>query len=1450
MSEVILERFCAPVARWFQDVFAAPTAVQTQAWEHISEGRDALVVAPTGSGKTLAAFLWSLNSLFDAPTARSKVKVLYISPLKALGVDVENNLRAPLKGISMTAERLGLAVPDISVGVRSGDTPATERARLQRKPPDILITTPESLYLMLTSKAAASLSEVNTVIIDEIHALAGTKRGSHLALSLERLAMMTTFQRIGLSATVRPLERIAEFLGPQTTIIAPPAEKHWDLHVYVGVEDMSEPAESAEFASDSALPVAHSMWPSIEQDMYAQVMAARSTILFVNSRRTAERLTSRLNELWAIEHDPESLSIERRRDPAQIMSSSDIAGRAPQVIARAHHGSVSKEDRAEIEHLLKSGELRCVVATSSLELGIDMGAVDLVMQAESPPSVSAGLQRVGRAGHAVGATSVGRIYPTHRSDLVQSAVVVQRMRSGLIEELCVPKNPLDVLAQQTVAAASVTTLNVDRWFEVVRRAYPFRELPREAFDAVIDLVSGAYPSTEFSDLKPRVDFDRVAGTLSARPGAQRVAVTSGGTIPDRGMFGVFLVGGDEGARRVGELDEEMVYETRVGDVFTLGASSWRVEEITRDQVLVTPAPGHTGRLPFWRGDQEGRPAELGKAIGAFRRQPIFSDDLHENATENLKRYLADQFESTGIIPDEKTLVIERFRDELGDWRVVLHSPYGRPVNAAWALIVGTRFDFDAQIVAGDDGMVLRIPDCDVEPSAELFHIDPAEAEDIVAREVGTSALFAARFRECAARALLMPQKNPGQRAPLWQQRQRAAQLLEVARKYPNFPIILETVRECLQDVYDLPALVGLLTDIAARRVRILEVTVDQPSPFASALLFNYTGAFVYEGDAPLAEKRAAALALDPSLMAKLLGKIELRELLDDAAVAAVEQEIRRFHRARNPSELEDSLRILGPIPASELHRYCSYEGPLGQLTQHMMEVRIAGIAHIALVHDAGLLRDGLGVPIPAGVPSSPDPINDALEQLLGRWARTNLPFTLEEIANTFGLPIAAAHSVVKTLDVLPGNYTSAVEQFCDPKVLRRLRTKSLAAVRSVVSPVSPEAFARFLLGWQQVAALGETPELSGIDGVYAVIEQLAGIRLPASAWESVVFPSRVAGYNPAWLDELTINGEVLILGAGKAGTRDPWVMLLPVEDAGPFTEPLDEAPEYTDLEHRIVDFLASGGAYLFTDIRSHISASPTDLQDAMFRLFEAGVIAPDGYQAVRAYIGSGGRVAHRASRRPSRTRSHVPPALVGRWSLISRTELDPTERGKSLGDIWLGRYGVVTRGSVVNENMIGGFALAYRVLSNFEERGKAIRGYLIDGLGASQFSTPAVIDRLRGCEDLVSPEPKVHILAAADPANPYGAALPWPVPNMSRAAGARVILVDGRLAGFLTRGGKNLTITAIEELPHIAVALEHTGEVVAKINGESALTSPLLAECKALGARISPKGIQFSRRTT
>lgn len=1521
MAKRILDKFRPQVATWFDEVFAAPTPAQEQAWGAISAGNNALVVAPTGSGKTLAAFLWALNSLVERPgqttlavadpeketkTSHGGVRVLYISPLKALGVDVENNLRAPLTGISRVADRLGLEPLDISVAVRSGDTPQSERARQVRKPPDILITTPESAYLMLTSKAAATLASVDTVIIDEIHALAGTKRGVHLALSLERLARVTGgFQRIGLSATVRPLETVANFLGGNrpVEIIAPPSEKKWELDVHVGVEDMSDlPVpevgstigeatidDPLGLSGEQAFPQQKSIWPFIERDVYEEVMAHRSTLVFVNSRRTAERLTSRLNEIHAEIHDPDSLSPQLRRPPAQIMVATDTAGQAPPVIARAHHGSVSKDERALTEQLLKEGALKAVVATSSLELGIDMGAVDLVIQVESPPSVASGLQRVGRAGHSVGQISEGSFYPKHRSDLVQSAVTVERMRAGLIEELRVPANPLDVLAQQTIAAVAVEDLDVEEWYATTRRAWPYRDLSREVFDSVIDLVSGVYPSTDFAELRPRVVFDRITGILSSRPGAQRVAVTSGGTIPDRGMFGVFLMGGEGAPRRVGELDEEMVYESRVGDVFTLGASSWRIEDITRDQVVVSPAPGHTGRLPFWTGDAAGRPYELGVALGAFRRE-LHADparaqhlDLDDNAKTNLRAFLQEQDEATGTIPDEKTLVLERFKDELGDWRVVLHTPFGRGVNAAWALAVGARVaeltGMDAQAVAGDDGIVLRLPEGEAAPDASLFLFYADDIGGLVTEQVGNSALFASRFRECAARALLLPRHNPGKRAPLWQQRQRAAQLLDVARKYPSFPIILETVREVLQDVYDLPALTQVCKDLETRRIRIAEVTTELPSPFASSLLFNYTGAFMYEGDSPLAEKRAAALALDPGLLAKLLGTVELRELLDPEIITEVHDQLQRKgdRRARTAEELTDILRLLGPIPLEELTQRCVFDDPLAlareQLTGRVMEVRFGGRDHLAQVLDAPLLRDGLGIPVPPGVPAQVSTIIDSLDQLVSRWVRTRGPFVLQDLATAFGLGASAAHAALQPLltdaRVTDGRFRQGVEEqeYCSSDVLGVIRRRSLAAARAATEPVSQSAFARFLADWQQVAPVGKRPSLRGADGVFTVLEQLAGVRLPASAWETLVLPGRVADYSPRMLDELTSSGEVLIHGAGTAAARDPWIMLLPADYAAELA-PQIEPEGLTFVQERVLEVLRRGGGFLFTDLTSEVADITTteQLREALWGLVDTGLVSPDGFAPLRARLAiTGGTTAHRARRRPNRSRLRsgrqpsgplVPHDMGGRWALSVPPSSEATSRSLIHGETWLDRYGVVTRGSIVSEDVLGGFALAYKVLSGFEESGKSMRGYLIEGLGASQFSTPAVIDRLRGMDDSADVEgwpsgtqdPDVYVLAAADPANPYGAALPWPKTGPTRAAGAMVVIADGLLLAYLTRGGRTLTLFTTEYPDLVVQALEASvGQplVVEKLNGEPVFNSPLLAGLRDAGAAITPKGLRI-----
>ncbi|HEY2504217.1 MAG TPA: ATP-dependent helicase [Mycobacterium sp.] len=1448
-------RFSPITREWFSSTFAAPTTAQADAWDAIADRNNTLVIAPTGSGKTLAAFLWALDSLAGPADRRSGIRVLYVSPLKALAVDVERNLRTPLAGLTRLAERHGLPAPNISVGVRSGDTPAAVRRQLINQPPDVLITTPESLFLMLTSAARETLADVQTVIVDEIHAIAGGKRGAHLALSLERLDDLREgrpAQRIGLSATVRPPEELARFLSGQasTTIVAPRAAKTVELTVQVPVPDMANLANNT-------------IWPDVEARLVDLIESHNSTIVFANSRRLAERLTARLNEIHAERGgtapstagtDPNGNPRVPGGAPAHIMASGQTLG-ADAVLARAHHGSVSKEQRAVVEEDLKRGLLKAVVATSSLELGIDMGAVDLVIQVEAPPSVASGLQRIGRAGHQVGEVSRGVLFPKHRTDLIGCAVTVQRMLAGQIETMRVPANPLDILAQHTVAAAALEPLDADRWFDTVRRSAPFATLPRSVYEATLDLLSGKYPSTEFAELRPRLVYDRDAGTLTARPGAQRLAVTSGGAIPDRGLFTVYLATEAEKPSRVGELDEEMVYESRPGDVISLGATSWRITEITHDRVLVIPAPGQPARLPFWRGDDVGRPAELGAALGAFtgelagldrdafdRRCATLGFDAY--ATENLWKLLDDQRTATNAVPTDTTLLVERFRDELGDWRVILHSPYGLRVHGPLALAVGQRlyerFGIDEKPTASDDGIVVRLPDTmeETPPGAELFVFDADEIDPIVTAEVGGSALFASRFRECAARALLLPRRHPGRRSPLWHQRQRAAQLLDVARKYPDFPVVLETIRECLQDVYDVPALVDLMAGIAQRRVRVLETETAKPSPFAASLLFGYVGAFMYEGDSPLAERRAAALSLDSTLLAELLGRVELRELLDPEVIAATGRQLQHLssdRAARDAEAVADLLRLLGPLTEEEIAARAGVVDVGGWLeglrtARRALTVSFGGRNWWVAVEDIGRLRDGVGAAVPPGVPLAfTEEVADPLGELLGRYARTHTPFTTADAAARFGLGLRVTADVLGRLAgpgtsrarLVRGDFVAAAEvsgagaeQWCDADVLRILRRRSLAALRAQVEPVSTAAYGRFLPAWHRVGTV-DSSGYTGLDGLMSVIDQLAGVRLPASAIEPLVLGPRVRDYSPAMLDELLATGEVTWSGAGSISGSDGWIALHTSESAH-LTLATPAEIDFTDAHRAILDTLAGGGGYFFRQLaQDGIGEAP--LKAALWELIWAGWVTGDTFAPVRAVLGGTGTrkrsaPAHRAHRPPRLSRysvahaQHRPtdPTVAGRWSALPAPEPDSTVRAHYHAELLLNRHGVLTRGAVTAEGVPGGFATFYKVLSTFEEAGRCQRGYFVESLGGAQFAVASTVDRLRSYLDGIDPERPEYraiVLAAADPANPYGAALPWPTSSgeepgpgarPGRKAGALVVLVDGELAWFLERGGRSL----------------------------------------------------------
>ncbi|WP_311468932.1 DEAD/DEAH box helicase [uncultured Rothia sp.] len=1752
-----LSHFSAPVRDWFRATFSAPTAAQEGAWESIRNGNNTLIIAPTGSGKTLAAFLWALDALHrehEAGTAGG-TRILYISPLKALGADVERNLRAPLAGITRLSDN-ETGEPSITVGVRSGDTPARERRQLISNPPDILITTPESLYLMLTSAARNTLAGVTTVIVDEIHNLAATKRGAHLAVSLERLDALLTkpAQRIGLSATVENPEAVARFLGgiQPVTIMSRPVAKEWDLRLSVPVPDMAAlggandygqglyspseyapsevqggagsassgspqgtahsassvvnapasapytledaigvfpgqetnqesadapasdvdgdvsggfgapkntltvPEESLRETPDSERPET-SIWPRVQERIVDHIENNRSTIVFVNSRGLAEKLTAALNDI----HLRRVLAKQGIEPEDYAAGICDIAEVPP--LARAHHGSVSKEQRTLIEEALKGGTLRCVVATSSLELGIDMGHVDLVIQVAAPPSVASALQRVGRAGHRVGEISRGFFYPKHRGDLLGATVTLAGMRSGTLEPLAIPTNPLDVLAQQTVAACALGPISVDSWYEALRRSAPYVELPRALFDSVLEMLAGRYPSDEFAELRPRIIWDRTpteeapSGSIEGRPGAQRLAVTSGGTIPDRGLFPVYLVSSDEerGPKRVGELDEEMVYESRAGEVITLGASSWRIEEITHDAVRVSPAPGQPARLPFWHGDRMGRPYALGVQTGAFTRalssldatdstaarQQLEQLGLDTWAVDNLLAYLREQRESTGAVPSDTRMIVERHRDELGDWRVVLHSPLGYGVHAPWALAVRARIEerygVDASVMASDDGLILRLPAMeDVPPGADLFLFDPDELEAIVTERVGDSALFASRFRENAARALLLPRRDPGKRTPLWQQRQRAAQLLDVARKYPDFPVLLETARECLQDVYDVPALVQVHRSLQSRAVSMLEVETNEPSPFARTLLFEYVAEHLYDGDAPAAERRAAALSLDPALLAELLGSSGLRDLLDPAVLVQTQQRLQRTgerYRACGVEGVADLLRQLGPLSARELSLRLRSDNPPTEapgiehedsenygeeygeeygahastnqaraLAEELVRSRRAfsfmgaadmGAAdgsaepqlYYAVVEDAARLRDGLGIMPAAALPTALlEPVAEPLEDLVSRYARTHIPFTAQQAAEYFSrltpVGVGVLTPVLQRLqqqrrlssgeflpEVLRALGSAGVE-WVDAQVLRTIRARSLAALREEIEPVSAQVYGVFLPSWQnvrslsvrvaqtlpeasaygafmpsrrtatvvgeRVAPLGSAAEngaehtgqdsASATEDLLTAIDQLAGVRVPASALETLILPARVPGYQPHMLDELMASGRVFFTGAGQLGggsaqKSDGWIRLHLSESSSltlgeDYPEQLlrAENPELWEalqapgtLEHAIYEALAHGGLFV-PALRERVAQlmsvaasagqvvtfpDAAEVSAALWRLVWAGAVTNDSFAPVRAML-AGVRSAHPTPAAPARlsrvgrrgagriaaarasmgnglaggygtdgysapTSGYgagagrglrslrgglhaVAPAVApqdsGRFSRVDTLLQEPVEAtvaALARADLLLDRYGVLTRGCLQVEDSAGGFSQLYRIYSAAEDRALVRRGYFIEGLGAAQFAAPATVDLLRSTADSLSvpagpqgfgatqgfgasaytPQRTdteqvygtftVTLLAATDPANPYGAALSWPaIPSFAhegtvkhrpaRKAGACVVLVDGAPVLYVERGAKTL----------------------------------------------------------
>jgi ATP-dependent Lhr-like helicase len=1475
---LMIELFRPSVRAWFTSAFDAPTRPQSLGWPAIARGDSTLILAPTGSGKTLTAFLWCLDRLMftPPPPKHARCRVLYVSPLKALAVDVERNLRAPLAGIAQIAEQRGEQYVAPYIAVRTGDTPQTERARFQREPADILITTPESLYLLLTSNARTALRSIDTVIVDEIHALVPTKRGAHLALSLERLEALCEKppQRIGLSATQRPLDEVARFLGgtestirkssksasqsairnPQSamesefatpravhyrpvTIVDAGQKKELRLTIEVPVEDMAKlttaddiPSGPAAFSKTSpqapggARP---SIWAAIHPRLLDLIRAHRSTLIFVNSRRLAERLAGALNEL------------------------------AGETLVRSHHGSIARPQRMDIEDRLKAGELRALVATSSLELGIDMGAIDLVVQIEAPPSVASGLQRIGRGGHQANAISEGVIFPKFRGDLVASAAVAKAMHDGTVEATHYPRNPLDIVAQQIVAMVSMDDWDVDELFATIRRAAPFAELSRAVFEGVLDMLSGRYPSDEFAELRPRVTWDRVAGTLTAREGAKRVAIANGGTIPDRGLYGVFLLGGAPGAARVGELDEEMVFESRVGETFVLGASSWRIEEITHDRVLVTPAPGEPGKMPFWKGDRAGRPLELGLAIGRLmhdlmRLSPgaaierlTREHDLDARAAENLLQYLRDQLAAARALPDASTVVVERVRDELGDWRVCVLSPRGGRVHAPWAMASAAKIreetGADVETLWGDDGFVVRFPDVDEPPDPRLLLPDPDEVQALVVRQLGATALFASKFRENAARSLLLPKRRPGMRAPLWQQRKRAADLLAVASRYGSFPVLLETYRECLRDFFDMPALVSTLSDLRSRKIRVATVDTEAPSPFAASLLFSYVASFIYDGDAPLAERRAQALAVDQAQLRELLGDAELRELLDAEAMDAIERQLQRLdasYQAKSADGVHDMLLGLGDLTEAEMgartiSRDVAHSVENLMDARRVLSVRIAGDPRYIAIEDAARYRDALGVPLPLGIPESLlQPVRDPLGDLALRYARTHAPFTALDFAARYGLSPGAAEAVLTRLAgegrLVEGEFRpgGTRREWTDAGVLRMLRRRSLAKLRREVEPVDQSVLGRFATTWHGIvhpnaaAALGAPGRRRhGADALLDAIEQLQGAPLPASMLETEILPARIDVYDPADLDAVTAAGEIVWVGVEPLGDRDGRVALYLADHLPRLLPPPTAKPDLSEREAAIVEELRARGASFFGPLHDAVGGGyPGETVTALWNLVWHGLVTNDTFHALRAFTRH--RAARRKARRPAqaaafRSRRLAPPSAEGRWALVDGARrLQPSESRSPKGVAlrastkWaaaitqqlLARHGVVTREAVMTENVPGGFGVVYPVLKGMEETGRIRRGYFVAGLGATQFAMPGALDLLRSLRE-TSDELEIVMLAATDPANPYGATLKWPPEaaaaakggrGPTRSVGATVILVNGALAAYLARGDRQL----------------------------------------------------------
>ena len=1345
-----------PIVReWFAESVGDPSPPQTQGWPVIASGEHALILAPTGTGKTFAAFLWELNALIvqgiDAPLANG-VHLLYVSPLKALNNDIQRNLDRPLAELRRRFESAGLAFPEIRVAVRTGDTPASQRQKMIRKSPHILITTPESLNIMLTSlRGRGMFASTRTVILDEIHAVAGTKRGAHLAVTMERLVELTGNpegpQRIGLSATQRPLDEIARFLGGSNravSIVDCGLAKELQLSVRSPVPDLAK--------------IDGSVWPSVAKLVLDEARNARTTLVFVNNRAQAERIAARVNTL------------------------------AEEEIAQPYHGSIARERRLALEQRLKAGELRALITTSSLELGIDIGTVDLVIQLQSPKRVSAALQRVGRAGHTLGVPSRGIFVPTFRDDAMETAAIVAAMRAGEVEPTRVVQNALDVLAQAIVAAVSVDDWDADALYVLIRRSYPYHALPRAAYDEVLAMLSGKYPSEVAAELEARISFDRATNMLTGSRASRMTAVISGGTIPDRGLYTVNLAD----RTRLGELDEEFVHESRVGDVFQLGSTTWRINEIGHDRVVVSPAPGAPARMPFWHGEYSARSVALSSRVGELRRQlveGVSDSDLRsryecDEATINtLRRYVDMQRLSTGIVPDDRNIVLEHFRDETGSVRVVIHATFGGRVNAPWAMALAHRArellgGVDVQVQTTDDGIMLRMPDLGTLPPLQsLISMSAAEVEQLVMEEVGGSSLFGARFRMNAGRALLLPRGRPNKRMPLWLQRLKALDLLQAVREFPSFPILVETYREVLQDAFDVESLKEVLRAVEERRIAIHVVQTDIPSPFAASLQFGFVMDWLYGDDTPRAEQRAALLSLDRTMLDEVMGNVEH----DDETLKALWEIVDR----RRP-QLETST---DPARAADYG-----EGEGGRRGLFAKYVALAG------------------------------------------------PVTAQEIHDRYGWPLHWIESTLadwrKRGRVVVGKFRPTVSEteFLSRKTAEIARRRALASLRKQIAAVELPAFAAFLARWQHV---DPRDRVDGSAGVAIALRQLYGLPRPAVGWERDYLKSRVRQYNPAWLAEWMVDGEAVWVGESSADRDAASVALTRLKffqrgTGRTWLQPPDESTmlELSANAKAVYDAILSEGASFITDLQVVLSITPLSLREALRELSAFGLVTNDTAEAMRqivrwkpitpnaaydpdrwlppSFFETTDRPIRQRRpslrslpkwRRPDRPgRSGGLSAWMGRWSLVNKLGvlgpvMDDEERAVAIARQWLDRYGVVSRDWWRRERPPVSWRAIYQELKRLEFRGEIRRGYFVRGLAGAQFALPDAVERLREVASAEGSESPFVVIAASDPANPYTLKLEGldrdPL-SRPRGAGALLVMKAGRVALAVEGRGKRV----------------------------------------------------------